>query len=269
VLNSSIAFLLIVLFSSRADASDRKISGEMARRKRVRSSTVRHSSCSGRLAARTKLALRRRSQRLFRLDVWTVENVSPTLEHPTRQQASADCESREHRKKDHHEERHPVIFDRWCTQWCALVNANSLLTLTSILKCHPIPAGARYDPSAGWHGQLFSACRIRAAARCSPVCNQEVSMITTRQLVALLVAVGLASTPFAANAKKHRRAAHYHSTVPSGYYGTAGVTMPRSGTYGSSGVAIGTVTAPSVGTYNWPSVGVTNARPTWSNTNPR
>ena len=31
----------------------------------------------------------------------------------------------------------------------------------------------------------------------------------------------------------------------------------------------GTTTAPSVGSYTWPSVGTTNAVPTWSNTNPR
>jgi hypothetical protein len=29
------------------------------------------------------------------------------------------------------------------------------------------------------------------------------------------------------------------------------------------------VTAPSIGTYNSPSVGVTNTVPTWSNTNPK
>ena len=40
-------------------------------------------------------------------------------------------------------------------------------------------------------------------------------------------------------------------------------------TYGQSGVSIGTVTAPSVGSYYWPSVGTTNAVPTWSNTGPR
>jgi hypothetical protein len=39
-------------------------------------------------------------------------------------------------------------------------------------------------------------------------------------------------------------------------------------TYGQSGVSIGTVTAPSVGSYYWPSVGTTNAVPTWSNTGP-
>ena len=46
--------------------------------------------------------------------------------------------------------------------------------------------------------------------------------------------------------------------------------MAQSGTtYGQSGVSIGAVTAPSVGSYYWPSVGTTNAVPTWSNTGPR
>jgi len=46
--------------------------------------------------------------------------------------------------------------------------------------------------------------------------------------------------------------------------------LAQSGTtYGQSGVSIGAVTAPSVGSYYWPSVGTTNAVPTWSNTGPR
>jgi hypothetical protein len=103
-------------------------------------------------------------------------------------------------------------------------------------------------------------------------------MTTTRLAIAALVTVGLASAPFAVQAKKHRHVTHGHyglttSSAPrGGYYGavnTAGVTAPRSGTYGSSGNPVGTVTAPSIGSYNWPSVGVTNAVPTWSNTNPR
>ena len=45
--------------------------------------------------------------------------------------------------------------------------------------------------------------------------------------------------------------------------------LAQSGTtYGQSGVSIGAVTAPSVGSYYWPSVGTTNAVPTWSNTGP-
>ncbi|MBV9562165.1 MAG: hypothetical protein JOY90_17225 [Bradyrhizobium sp.] len=95
-------------------------------------------------------------------------------------------------------------------------------------------------------------------------------MTTTRLAIATLVTMGLAATPFAAEAKKHRHAKHYGSSVQStGYSTTAGVSMPRNGNYGSSGPSVGTVTAPSIGSYNWPSVGVTNARPTWSNTNPR
>jgi hypothetical protein len=50
--------------------------------------------------------------------------------------------------------------------------------------------------------------------------------------------------------------------------GTA--VLAQSGTtYGQSGDSIGTVTAPSVGSYYWPSVGTTNAVPAWSNTGPR
>jgi hypothetical protein len=45
--------------------------------------------------------------------------------------------------------------------------------------------------------------------------------------------------------------------------------LAQSGTtYGQSGASVGTVTAPSVGSYYWPSVGTTNAVPTWSNTGP-
>jgi hypothetical protein len=98
-------------------------------------------------------------------------------------------------------------------------------------------------------------------------------MTTIRLAIAVFVAAGLASAPFAAQAKKHRHVRHYVSDVEPGYangaVSTAGVSMPVNGPHGSSGNAIGTVTAPSVGSYNWPSVGVTNAVPTWSNTNPR
>jgi hypothetical protein len=94
-------------------------------------------------------------------------------------------------------------------------------------------------------------------------------MITTRLVIATLVAVGLAGAPFAAQAKKHKHIRHYISTMQSGSQGLSGVpTTTQSGSYGSSGVTVGTVTAPSVGSYNWPSVGVTNAVPTWNNTNP-
>jgi hypothetical protein len=95
-------------------------------------------------------------------------------------------------------------------------------------------------------------------------------MMTVRLAIAALVAAGLAGAPPAVQAKKHRHVRHYVSDVePSGYPTTAGVTMPVDGPHGSSGQSVGTVTAPSIGSYNWPSVGVTNAVPTWSNTNPK
>jgi hypothetical protein len=95
-------------------------------------------------------------------------------------------------------------------------------------------------------------------------------MMTIRLAIAAVVAVGLAAAPFAAQAKKHKHVRHYTSVVQTDTYPTtAGVTVPRTVPPGSSGPAIGTVTAPSVGSYYWPSVGVTNAVPTWKNTNPR
>jgi hypothetical protein len=48
---------------------------------------------------------------------------------------------------------------------------------------------------------------------------------------------------------------------------TAALAQPGA-TYGQSGTSVGTVTAPSVGSYYWPSVGTTNAIPSWSNTMP-
>jgi hypothetical protein len=95
-------------------------------------------------------------------------------------------------------------------------------------------------------------------------------MTRTRLAIAALIAVGLAAAPFAAEAKKHR-SSRYHSTsglVPT--YRSPGVTATQpKPSYGSSGQTVGTVTAPSIGTYNWPTVGVTNSVPTWKNTNPR
>lgn len=95
-------------------------------------------------------------------------------------------------------------------------------------------------------------------------------MITTRLAIATLVAAGLAGAPFAAQAKKHRHLRHYISTVQTDGQGMTGVpaTTTQSGSFASSGATVGTVTAPSVGSYNWPSVGVTNSVPTWNNTNP-
>ena len=90
----------------------------------------------------------------------------------------------------------------------------------------------------------------------------------TRLAIAVLVTVGLAGTPFAAEAKKYKHARYPISTAQPATYGTTGVSTSQPRTYGSSGSTVGTVTAPSVGSYNWPSVGVTNAVPTWNNTNP-
>jgi hypothetical protein len=92
-------------------------------------------------------------------------------------------------------------------------------------------------------------------------------MTSIKLAIAALITVGLAAAPSVVEAKKHRSARHYSTGVVAPTYGSAGgpvATQPR--TYGSSGQTVGTVTAPSIGTYNWPSVGVTNAVPTWSNT---
>jgi hypothetical protein len=96
-------------------------------------------------------------------------------------------------------------------------------------------------------------------------------MMTIRLAVAALVTVVLAGAPSAADARKHKHVTRQISVVPSSTYaGSSGVsaTPPRT-TFGTSGTPIGTVTAPSVGSYYWPSVGVTNKVPTWSNTGPR
>jgi hypothetical protein len=85
--------------------------------------------------------------------------------------------------------------------------------------------------------------------------------------IAALISAGLLVAPFAAQAKKHRSSRHYSTgVVAPAYSGTgAPATQPRA-SYGSAGQSAGTVTAPSIGSYNWPSVGVTNSVPTWSNT---
>ncbi|MGX4774410.1 hypothetical protein ACWAUC_31950 [Bradyrhizobium guangdongense] len=95
-------------------------------------------------------------------------------------------------------------------------------------------------------------------------------MTTTRLGIAALLTTGLLAAPITAEAKKVRASRHYSTNVVAPAYGGSGVivTQPRP-SYGSSGQTVGTVTAPSIGTYSWPSVGVTNAVPTWSNTNPR
>ena len=92
-------------------------------------------------------------------------------------------------------------------------------------------------------------------------------MKSIKPAIAALITVGLLAAPFAAEAKKARPSRHYSTgVVPTTYGGAASpVVQPRT-SYGSSGQTVGTVTAPSVGSYNWPSVGVTNSVPTWSNT---
>lgn len=94
-------------------------------------------------------------------------------------------------------------------------------------------------------------------------------MTIIKLAIAALVTTGLLAAPFAAEAKKVRASRHYSTHVVAPTYRGAGVTAPQPGpSYGTSGQTVGTVTAPSIGTYNWPSVGVTNSVPTWSNTNP-
>ncbi|MCK1732813.1 hypothetical protein IVA79_02325 [Bradyrhizobium sp. 138] len=92
-------------------------------------------------------------------------------------------------------------------------------------------------------------------------------MKTIKFAIAALIATGLLAAPFAAEAKKVRSSRHYSTGVVAPSYSGAGAsaTQPRA-SYGSSGQTVGTVTAPSVGSYNWPSVGVTNSVPTWNNT---
>ncbi|WP_407174666.1 hypothetical protein [Bradyrhizobium sp. STM 3562] len=93
-------------------------------------------------------------------------------------------------------------------------------------------------------------------------------MMTMKLAIAALVTVGLAAAPFAAEAKKHRQVRRHIPIAQAETYGMSGISATQPRTYGTSGNSVGTVTAPSVGSYNWPSVGVTNSVPTWSNTNP-
>lgn len=92
-------------------------------------------------------------------------------------------------------------------------------------------------------------------------------MTSLKLAIAALITAGLAAAPFAAEAKKHRSSRQYSTGVMAPTYSGAGApaAQPRA-SYGSSGQTVGTVTAPSIGSYNWPSVGVTNSVPTWSNT---
>ncbi|WP_246570913.1 hypothetical protein [Bradyrhizobium liaoningense] len=92
-------------------------------------------------------------------------------------------------------------------------------------------------------------------------------MKTVRLAIAALITTGLLAAPFAAEAKKVRSSRHYSTGVMAPNNSGAGAPAAQPGaSYGSSGQTVGTVTAPSVGSYNWPSVGVTNSVPTWSNT---
>jgi len=95
-------------------------------------------------------------------------------------------------------------------------------------------------------------------------------MMMTRPSIAALVTAIVVGAPFAADARKHRHVTHQSAIMqPAGSYAGSGVSAAQpTTTYGTSGKPIGTVTAPSVGSYYWPSVGVTNAVPTWSNTGP-
>jgi len=90
-------------------------------------------------------------------------------------------------------------------------------------------------------------------------------MTSIKLAIAALVTTGLLAAPFAAEAKKARSSRH-HNTGAVAYGGAGAPAVQPRASYGSSGQTVGTVTAPSIGSYNWPSVGVTNAVPTWSNT---
>ena len=94
-------------------------------------------------------------------------------------------------------------------------------------------------------------------------------MTRIKLAITTLITAGLLTAPFAAEAKKHRPSRHYTTSVMAPTYGGSGVAATQPRAYGASGQTVGTVTAPSIGTYNWPSVGVTNSVPTWSNTNPK
>ena len=96
------------------------------------------------------------------------------------------------------------------------------------------------------------------------------AMTSIKFAIAAFVTIGLAAAPFAAEARKHKSGSYHSTRVLAPTYGSSGATAAQpSPSYGSSGQTVGTVTAPSIGTYSWPSVGVTNAVPTWSNTNPK
>jgi hypothetical protein len=97
--------------------------------------------------------------------------------------------------------------------------------------------------------------------------REDPTMIPIRLVIAALVAAGLASAP--AEAKKYKHVRHSVTPVQLPAQAASGMATTQSrAAYGTSGTSVGTVTAPSVGSYDWPSVGVTNAVPTWRNTSP-
>jgi hypothetical protein len=105
---------------------------------------------------------------------------------------------------------------------------------------------------------------MMGGTRMDPKLNDTrgLTMKTTRLAFAAIATMGMAG-PLAAEGKANQPEQYISQ---SGSYGTSGMSTAQSHTYGTSGSSVGTVTAPSVGSYYWPSVGVTNAVPTWSNT---
>ncbi|MEH2490758.1 hypothetical protein [Bradyrhizobium sp. AZCC 2230] len=82
-----------------------------------------------------------------------------------------------------------------------------------------------------------------------------------RSSIAAFIALGLVVAPSVVSAQTSGTGAQSSTSVHPG-------APAQQGTYGSSGQTVGTVTAPSIGSSNQPSVGVTNSVPTWNNTNP-
>ncbi|MDD1537057.1 MULTISPECIES: hypothetical protein [unclassified Bradyrhizobium] len=91
-------------------------------------------------------------------------------------------------------------------------------------------------------------------------------MMGFKFVIAAVIGAGLLLAPVAAEAKKQRASRPYSAGVVAPNYGGGASPAAQPKAYGSSGASVGTVTAPSIGSYNWPSVGVTNSVPTWSNT---
>lgn len=75
-------------------------------------------------------------------------------------------------------------------------------------------------------------------------------MMTTKLLIAAFMSAGLANLPLAGQAKTYENLTHDVSTVQPETYGRSGPSPTQSSTYGASGTSVGTVTAPSIGSYN-------------------